>query len=114
MDLSYGESHERFREEVRAFLRAWPLTGAEAKLPAAEQASLFRGRAIEAGYVYRDIPAEYGGGGLGNLGSVESVPIRYHDHPHSVTLTLPPLSAVFLKWEGEEPALPGLAERNSD
>ena len=63
MDLRYDEQHEQFREEVRAFLAGWPLTGSEAALPAAEQEALFRQRAIEKGYVYRDIPSEYGGGG---------------------------------------------------
>ncbi len=63
MDLHYGEEHERFRDEVREFLEGWPLTGDEAKLPREEQEALFRNRAIRRGYVYRDIPAEYGGGG---------------------------------------------------
>jgi len=64
MDLSYGEEYEVFRRELRDFLRGWPLTGAEAELPPEEQEQLFRKRGIEAGYVYRSIPAEYGGAGL--------------------------------------------------
>ncbi len=63
MDLEYGEEYEAFRAEVRAFLEGWPLTGDEAALPEAEQESLFRARGIEAGYVYRSIPKEYGGAG---------------------------------------------------
>jgi alkylation response protein AidB-like acyl-CoA dehydrogenase len=63
MDLSYGEEYERFRAEVREFLKGWPLSGEEAELPLSEQERLFRNRAIECGYVYRGIPAEYGGGG---------------------------------------------------
>ena len=63
MDLRYGEEYERFRDEVREFLSGWPLSGEDARLPEAEQQALFRRRAIECGYVYRDIPAEYGGGG---------------------------------------------------
>jgi alkylation response protein AidB-like acyl-CoA dehydrogenase len=63
MDLQYSEEHERFREEVREFLTGWPLSGDEARLPATEQQALFRNRAIERGFVYRDIPREYGGGG---------------------------------------------------
>jgi len=43
-----------------------------------------------------DAPA-YGGSGQGNLGGVEAVPIAMHGHQHSVTLTLPPLGAVFFK-----------------
>jgi alkylation response protein AidB-like acyl-CoA dehydrogenase len=62
MDLRFGEEYERFRDEVKRFLaEGWPLRGAEAALPRARQESLFRGRAIERGYVYRDIPRAYGG-----------------------------------------------------
>jgi len=39
----------------------------------------------------------YGGSGQGNLGGVDAVPISVHGHRHSVTLTLPPLAALFLK-----------------
>ncbi len=42
---------------------------------------------------------EYGGSGHGNLGGVEAAPIFLHGRPYSLTLTLPPLSAVFLKNE---------------
>ncbi len=63
MDLRYGEQYEAFRAELRDFLKGWPLTGAEAGLPEEEQASLFRQRGIERGYVYRHIPKEYGGAG---------------------------------------------------
>jgi 1,4-alpha-glucan branching enzyme len=41
----------------------------------------------------------YGGSGQGNLGGVEAVPVGMHGHLHSVTLTLPPLGAVFFKPE---------------
>ncbi len=63
MDLSYGDRYEALRAELRDFLSGWPLTGAEAELPRAERERLFRKRGIEAGYVYRTIPAEYGGAG---------------------------------------------------
>jgi alkylation response protein AidB-like acyl-CoA dehydrogenase len=63
MDLTFGPEYEDFRAELRAFLSGWPLTGAEAELSELEQASLFRSRGIEAGYVYRHIPKEFGGGG---------------------------------------------------
>ena len=43
---------------------------------------------------------EYGGSGQGNLGSVEAAPVWYHGHQWSLTLTLPPLGAVFLKPAG--------------
>ncbi|MCI0483051.1 MAG: 1,4-alpha-glucan branching protein GlgB [candidate division NC10 bacterium] len=38
---------------------------------------------------------DYGGSGWGHLGGVEAVPIPLHGRPYSLTLTLPPLSAVF-------------------
>jgi 1,4-alpha-glucan branching enzyme len=39
----------------------------------------------------------YGGSGQGNLGGVDSRPVGRHGHLHSLTLTLPPLGAIFLK-----------------
>ena len=44
----------------------------------------------------------YGGSGQGNLGAIEAVPISMHGHRHSLTLTLPPLAALFLKPESTE------------
>jgi 1,4-alpha-glucan branching enzyme len=44
---------------------------------------------------------EYGGSGSGNLGGVEAAPITIHGRPFSLTLTLPPLAAVYLKCEAE-------------
>jgi 1,4-alpha-glucan branching enzyme len=41
--------------------------------------------------------ALYGGGGLGNQGGVASEPI---DGAEAIDLTLPPLAAVFLRYEG--------------
>jgi 1,4-alpha-glucan branching enzyme len=38
----------------------------------------------------------YGGNGLGNQGGVEASPIPSHGRPYSVSLTLPPLTALFL------------------
>jgi 1,4-alpha-glucan branching enzyme len=40
---------------------------------------------------------EYGGSGQGNLGGVEATPVPLHGHNHSLTITLPPLSALFFK-----------------
>jgi len=49
----------------------------------------------------------YGGSGMGNMGGVEAVPVSMHGHSHSVTLTLPPLGALFLKpARGEPPEAP--------
>ncbi len=59
MDLSYSEEHQRFRVEVRAFLKAnWPRR--EDK-PTSEEVKAFRAQAIAAGYLYRGIPREFGG-----------------------------------------------------
>ena len=59
MDLSYSEEHQRFRVEVRAFLKAnWPRR--EDK-PTREEVKAFRAQAIAAGYLYRGIPREFGG-----------------------------------------------------
>jgi 1,4-alpha-glucan branching enzyme len=45
----------------------------------------------------------YGGSGQGNLGGVEAAPISLHGRSHMLTLTLPPLAAVFLRPEGGMP-----------
>jgi len=44
--------------------------------------------------------AEYGGSGMGNLGGVEAAPVRLHGRSHSLTITLPPLSATFFRSVG--------------
>ncbi len=41
----------------------------------------------------------YGGSGHGNQGGVEASPTPLHDRPFSLTLCLPPLGMVVLKWE---------------
>jgi 1,4-alpha-glucan branching enzyme len=40
---------------------------------------------------------EYGGGGMGNAGGVEAKSEGIHGRPYSLTITLPPLAAVFFK-----------------
>jgi 1,4-alpha-glucan branching enzyme len=45
--------------------------------------------------------AEFGGSGQGNFGGIDSVPIPLHGRFHSVTVTLPPLGAVFFRWNGD-------------
>jgi 1,4-alpha-glucan branching enzyme len=42
---------------------------------------------------------DYGGAGWGNLGAVQSAPLAAHGRPHSLTLTLPPLSSIYLRSE---------------
>jgi 1,4-alpha-glucan branching enzyme len=41
--------------------------------------------------------SEHGGSGHGNLGGVDASPVPCHGRMHSLTLTLPPLGALFLK-----------------
>jgi 1,4-alpha-glucan branching enzyme len=43
---------------------------------------------------------QYGGSGWGNLGGIDAVPIPLHGRVHSITLTLPPLAALFFKHPG--------------
>jgi 1,4-alpha-glucan branching enzyme len=43
--------------------------------------------------------SEYGGSGQGNLGGAPTEEIPAHGHGQSMRLTLPPLAAVFLKYE---------------
>jgi 1,4-alpha-glucan branching enzyme len=42
---------------------------------------------------------QYGGSGRGNFGGVDAAPVPAHGRFHSLALTLPPLSTVFLKPE---------------
>jgi 1,4-alpha-glucan branching enzyme len=50
---------------------------------------------------------DYGGSGQGNLGGIEASPLPLHARSHSLTLTLPPLAAVFLVRTAVD--APGLA-----
>jgi len=43
----------------------------------------------------------YGGSGQGNLGSVETTPNPIHGKDYSLSLTLPPLGILFLKFKGK-------------
>ncbi len=45
--------------------------------------------------------SRYGGAGWGNFGTVEAAPFPAHGRPYSVTVTLPPLSAVFFRGEAD-------------
>jgi 1,4-alpha-glucan branching enzyme len=40
---------------------------------------------------------ELGGSGHGNLGAIEAAPVRANNRPFSLTLTIPPLGAVFMR-----------------
>lgn len=64
MDLSYGSEMEDFRDEVSSFVESnWPIKSIEGEeeISFERQASMFRERAIEKGYLYRSIPQKYGG-----------------------------------------------------
>lgn len=63
MDLSYSSEAEAYRGAVSKFLAEnWPLTGKEnEELSYEEQCAVFRRRATDAGYLYRNIPKKYGG-----------------------------------------------------
>lgn len=39
----------------------------------------------------------YGGSGLGNLGGVESEPVKHHGYPQSISITLPPLATLVFR-----------------
>jgi 1,4-alpha-glucan branching enzyme len=43
---------------------------------------------------------DYGGSGQGNMGGIEAAPVPLHGRPYSLTVTLPPLGAVFFKNDG--------------
>jgi alkylation response protein AidB-like acyl-CoA dehydrogenase len=62
MDLGYGTQYDAYREQVRDFLRAhWPPPEAGPEGASREQIQRFRRAAIDAGYLYRNIPRQYGG-----------------------------------------------------
>lgn len=62
MDLNYSSEAETYRETVSEFVEAnWPLKGAEKDLSFDEQCTLFRKRATDANFLYRNIPRKYGG-----------------------------------------------------
>jgi 1,4-alpha-glucan branching enzyme len=45
----------------------------------------------------------YGGGNVGNMGGVYADPRYWHGQGYSLSLTVPPLGIVLLKWQGEAP-----------
>jgi 1,4-alpha-glucan branching enzyme len=56
---------------------------------------------VDTAGVYRELlnsdAREYGGSGVGNLGAVTAEPAAWHGRPCSLSLTLPPLGALFLR-----------------
>jgi len=106
MDLEFGPEYDELRESVRAFCREnWPLAGADAELPMREQEILFRERGIQAGFLYRTVPSEYGGGGVAADILAETVLRRELDAagvPHRATL------------QGANMLVPTLLERGTE
>jgi 1,4-alpha-glucan branching enzyme len=49
----------------------------------------------------------YGGGNVGNLGGVTAIAEPMHGRPYSLSLRLPPFSAVVLRWVGDRQAAGG-------
>ena len=49
--------------------------------------------------VFNSNASNYGGSGQGNFGSARAVPIALHGRNHSLTLNLPPLAAVWFRWQ---------------
>jgi len=45
----------------------------------------------------------YGGGNMGNMGMVKSENVSFHNHPFSITLTIPPLAGIILKPSPQVP-----------
>ncbi len=56
---------------------------------------------VDTGGFWREVlnsdSTDYGGSGQGNLGGVNAAPVPSHGRRYSLTLTLPPLAAIFLK-----------------
>jgi 1,4-alpha-glucan branching enzyme len=49
--------------------------------------------------IFNSDAKQFGGTGRGNFGGVETVPIPLHGRDDSITIDLPPLAAVFFRWE---------------
>jgi 1,4-alpha-glucan branching enzyme len=61
---------------------------------------------VPAGGYWRELlnsdAESYGGSGWGNQGGVEAEETAWHGRPWSVSVTVPPLGAVFLAPESED------------
>ncbi len=57
---------------------------------------------------------EYGGSGMGNRGRAAALSVPAHGRSHSLSLTLPPLGAVFFKPPPEEAPLAAVREDAAD
>lgn len=62
MNLDYGPEYLAYRKQVQAFLAAnWPPPGVAEGASKRDTERAFRNAATEAGYLYRDVPKQYGG-----------------------------------------------------
>jgi 1,4-alpha-glucan branching enzyme len=49
--------------------------------------------------IFNSDAPQYGGSGMGNMGSVECHPVPYHEKDQSINVVLPPLSIVMFSQE---------------
>jgi 1,4-alpha-glucan branching enzyme len=63
--------------------------------------------------VFNSDASGYWGSGEGNLGGVEALPVPHHGRHHSLTITLPPLGAVFLKSTASSSSAPASTASSS-
>ncbi len=50
--------------------------------------------------VFNSDATDYGGSGWGNMGGVQTEAVSSHGRPHTLALTLPPLSTIVMRWDG--------------
>ena len=51
--------------------------------------------------IFNSDAADYGGSNVGNYGGASTVPIPLHGLQHSLTIQVPPLGAVFFKFQAK-------------
>ena len=121
MDLRYSAEYEAFRAELRAFLAEHWTAEDKAAVPAPdegsvaaslgannrtdERATAFRLKAIARGYLYRHIPARYGGGERppdALEASIIAEEFRRHDAPFEIMSQGPAMLAPTLIEKGTE------------
>jgi len=99
MDFQFTEEQEEIRKQVRALCSRFPDEYWRERDETGAFPWDFYQAVADGGWLGITIPKEYGGSGYGNFGGVEATPIAFHNKPYSLTLTLPPLAAIFLKHQ---------------
>ena len=94
------ESPEACRQSGRLYLKAFRV-GAPGLDTPESLAAHCKNYDDAAGWLFDSYSAGYGGSGLGNGGSIPVEHQPAHGKPQSLVLTLPPLSALFLKPSDE-------------